>query len=86
MFALIFQNDDGVRRVLPVTVETKAEAISAADDIIRKFVAGNCPDVDVDFEESAPGCLLPGDNLGWWAIGSQGEYFELWVMSTPEDL
>lgn len=86
MLALIFKNDDGIKRVLPVFSPDRASAISDCDDVIRKFVADNCEDVDVDFEANDPGSLLPGDMIASWAIGAEGEYFELWHMSTPEDL
>ena len=88
MLALIFKNDDGISRVLPVFSPDRASAISDCDDIIRKFVAEHpaLADVDVDFEANDPGSLLPGDMVASWAIGAEGEYFELWHMSTPEDL
>lgn len=81
MHILVFQNDDGIQLVHSIEHAATEGAIAIADKIVRDYVNENCEDVDVDFEPG-DGNTKRGLWKGTWAIGSEGEYFELWEEST----
>lgn len=83
MYVLVFQNSDGIQNVwtLNTILIDGDEHIAEADKIVRDYVNEHCPDVDVDFEEGN-GTEKGGMWIATWAIGAEGEYFELWREST----